>query len=277
MATPLGFPRRYFVLFLSILLIALVALSVKIRLVETVSEHLHVTHVEPPLPKAEPSPEPEPEPEPEPMPVVEIFPAALDNKIPEILALNRAPKDHHLTPLFIGFTRNWPMLQQAVVSYITAGWPAGDIYVVDNTGVMDSNELGLLTMQNPFYVDYPRLRQLGVNILITSTLFTFAQLQNYYIYTSVEKKWPHFYWSHMDSVALSDEDKTPYRSLYQGILDAWKEMSHEERWAIKFFAYDHLALVNVQAFKEVGAWDTQIPFYHTGDEPSTRELGFSSN
>lgn len=268
MATPLSFPRRYFLLFLSIILIAFVTLSIKIHLVETLSEHLNPA---PPPPPPPPVPEPVPEPEPEPLPVVEIFPDAANGDIPEILALNRPPKDHpQVTPLFIGFTRNWPMLQQTVVSYITAGWPSEDIYVVDNTGVMDSNELGLLTLQNPFFVDYPRLRTLGVNILTTPTLFTFAQLQNYFIYTSIQKKWPHFYWSHMDSVALSDEDRTPYRSLYQGIIDAWNEMDHDERWATKFFAYDHLALVNVAAFKEVGAWDTQIPFYHTDCDMHSR-------
>ncbi len=45
------------------------------------------------------------------------------------------------TPLFIGFTTNWLMLQQAIVSYIAAGWPPSQIYVMENTGVMDSNVL----------------------------------------------------------------------------------------------------------------------------------------
>jgi hypothetical protein len=36
-----------------------------------------------------------------------------------------------------------------------------------------------------------------------------------------------------------------------------------QRWAQRFFSYDRLALVNVEAFLEVGAWDTMIPFYMT--------------
>ena len=35
------------------------------------------------------------------------------------------------------------------------------------------------------------------------------------------------------------------------------------RWAMRFFSYDRLALVNVAAFVEVGGWDTLIPFYTT--------------
>jgi hypothetical protein len=31
------------------------------------------------------------------------------------------------------------------------------------------------------------------------------------------------------------------------------------RWAIRFFAYDRLALVNKEAYIEVGGWDTMIP------------------
>ena len=78
------------------------------------------------------------------------------------------------TPLFIGFTRNWRLLQQAVVSYITAGWPPEDIYIVENTGVMKSNANGQLSLQNPFFLKHTRLDMLGVNVLITPTLITFC-------------------------------------------------------------------------------------------------------
>lgn len=49
-------------------------------------------------------------------------------------------------PLVIGFTRNWPMLLRTVVSYITAGWPAEQIYVVENTGMQQANARGQLTL-----------------------------------------------------------------------------------------------------------------------------------
>ncbi|KAG0640481.1 hypothetical protein HOY80DRAFT_1068888 [Tuber brumale] len=145
----------------------------------------------------------------------------------------------------VGFHKStlyWPILQQSVVSYITAGWPPVNIYVVDNTGTMDSNELGLSTLQNPFFIDYLRLRTLGVNIITALTLLTFAH--------------------HMDSAMLSHEEQQPYRSLYQRIIENRNSMNETEKWAIKFFfAYGHLALVNVAAYKDVGGWDTQIPFY----------------
>jgi hypothetical protein len=90
--------------------------------------------------------------------------------------MERPPNPHvkENTPLFIGFTRNWRLIQQVVVSYITSGWPAEDIYVVENTGVMDSDALGLLPLQNPFFLNHTRLQMLGVNVLVTPTLLTFA-------------------------------------------------------------------------------------------------------
>jgi hypothetical protein len=69
----------------------------------------------------------------------EIFPLAKEGGIPKINGKNVAKDVGMKTPLFIGFGRNWNQLQQAVVSYITAGWPADQIIIVDNTGVMDSN------------------------------------------------------------------------------------------------------------------------------------------
>lgn len=68
-------------------------------------------------------------------------------------------------PLLIGFTRNWPLLLQCVSSYIVAGWPADEIYVVENTGTMDANERGLLGLQNPFFMNRSQLGMLGVNVV----------------------------------------------------------------------------------------------------------------
>jgi hypothetical protein len=66
----------------------------------------------------------------------------------------------------VGFTRNWPQLLQCVVSYIAAGWPPEDIYVVENTGVMHANREGQLTLQNPFYLNHTQLAMLGVKVII---------------------------------------------------------------------------------------------------------------
>lgn len=184
---------------------------------------------------------------------------------PEILAANHPPPDAPSTPLFIGFTRNWLLLQQSVVSYIAAGWPATDIYVVDNSGTMDSNKLNLLSLQNPFFVNCTRLDQLGVHVLTTPALLSFSQLQNYFLWTAIEKGWDHYWWSHMDSVVVSWEDRVPYMSLHQNILKDWHEVSSVQprKWGLKFFRYDRLALVNVVAYKDVGGWDAHIPFYNS--------------
>lgn len=70
-----------------------------------------------------------------------------------------------MAPLLIGFTRNWPLLLQCVSSYIAAGWPAEEIYVVENTGTMDANERELLGLQNPFFMNRTQLGMLGVNVV----------------------------------------------------------------------------------------------------------------
>ncbi|KAH8656602.1 hypothetical protein BGZ60DRAFT_417315 [Tricladium varicosporioides] len=213
-----------------------------------------------------------------PPPILENFPlAAIAHSaadLPPVPSFNAPPSPHILekTPLFIGFTRNWRVLQQAVVSYITSGWPPEDIYVVENTGVMDSNKRGLLSLQNPFFLNHTRLSLLGVNVLVTPTLLTFAQLQNFYIFTSIEKEWPHYFWSHMDIVSVSYEDRyrethnySDFKSVYKNCVKSLRNVTAAgaPHWAMRFFSYDRLALVNVASFVEVGGWDTLIPFYMT--------------
>ena len=256
-----------------------------------------------PTPSAKPS-----------LPIVDNFPLAQTAHsvadLPPIPSWNLPPNPHvqEKTPLLIGFTRNWRILQQCVVSYVTAGWPPEDIYVVENTGVMDSNTRNLLSLQNPFFLNHTRLELLGVNVLVTPTLFTFAQLQNFYLWTALQNKWSQYFWSHMDVLALSWEDggigrdrKPPpeageFKSLYQRAVDILRETNETDwapakgreydnshgppenwgekieqpptseqltpkRWAARFFAYDHLAVVQTKAYEEVGGWDTSIPFY----------------
>lgn len=209
-----------------------------------------------------------------PPPITDNFPLAAKSSspadLPPIPSWN-APPDPHIpesTPLFIGFTRNWRLIQQVVVSYITAGWPASDIYVIENTGVMNSNREGKLTLQNPFFLDHHRLTKvLGINVIQTPTLFTFAQLQNFYVYTALERNWTHYFWAHMDTVMVSDEEwpEEPWKPVYTRAVDALRE-TLDPAWgplATRWFAYDTLALVRTQAFVDVGGWDTMIPFYMT--------------
>ncbi|EPE07633.1 hypothetical protein F503_00355 [Ophiostoma piceae UAMH 11346] len=219
------------------------------------------------------------------------------------------PRQHNTatrTPLFIGFTRNWPLLLQCVASYMAAGWPARDIYVVENTGTMGANKAGRLSLQNPFFANHTQLvESLGVNIIETPTLFSFAQLQNFYLYTAQQMGWPHFFWSHQDAVVFSeagyvDTDNDDVvgvsvedgdgvaspalaflhykRSLHHRALATLKILTRDSddsgdregkqrrkgrKWATHFFDYDRLTLVNVEAYMDVGAWDTHIPYYAT--------------
>lgn len=188
----------------------------------------------------------------------------------EIAPYNLAPDDRKATPLFIPFTRNYKLLEQAVASYVSAGWPREEIIVVDNSGVMDANVEGLLTRDNPFFLDYEKLlRGYGVNVLRTPAMLTFSQLQNYYINQALIRKWPYFFWSHQDVVLLSDEKTLPYKSAYRRLvmdLDAFLKSNEEdpEKWAIRWYHFDWLTLVNTAAMRDVGAWDNFIP-YHQSD------------
>lgn len=195
--------------------------------------------------------------------------------VPEI---NRPPKVHvaEKTPLLIGFTRNWPQLLQCVTSYIAAGWPAEDIYIVENTGVMYANRDNKLTLQNPFYLNHTQLHMLGANVIVSPTLLSFAQLQNYYSWIALENDWSDFFWSHQDVVAFSFEkefrshldDKSIENanySLYKRAVAILRYLQQPgiPKWANHFFAYDHLTLVHRDAVLDVGGWDTHIPFYST--------------
>ena len=228
-------------------------------------------HVESPLSTEPPKPLYLPE-VPSSSPTVDNFHVAGRAKspvdLPQVPEWNRPPTPHveEDTPLLIGFTRNWRLLQQVVTSYITAGWPPEDIYVVENTGTMFSNRDGLLSLQNPFYMDHQRLTNIfRVNVITTPARLTFAQLQNFYIYTAQQKGWSHYWWSHEDvvAVAVEDLDEKPYRSLYGRAIEVLRELRNDEKVAMRWFAYDLLELVRTQSLVDVGGWDSFIPFYMT--------------
>ncbi|THY86163.1 hypothetical protein D6C95_07669, partial [Aureobasidium pullulans] len=150
------------------------------------------------------------------------------------------------TPLFISFTRNNAMLLQTLRSYISSGWPASDIIIIDNSGTMNANPLSLLSTSNPFYLDYKTLRE------------------NFYIRTAIAMDWQHFFWSHMDIVVLPTSTQ-PYKSFYAQVLQVLSNVTTlsetGQPWALRFFNYDFLTLVNVEAMKAIGHWDTFIPYY----------------
>ncbi|KAL2132202.1 hypothetical protein VTI74DRAFT_4089 [Chaetomium olivicolor] len=219
-------------------------------------------------PKIYKSPKEPSAPIPDPFPLLSHNPPPKRNilRAPKI---NRPPKRHYpeQTPLFVGFTRNWPQLLQCVVSYIAAGWPPEDIYVVENTGVMFANKEGKLTLQNPFYLNHTQLGILGVNVIITPTLLTFSQLQNFYLWTALTRSYAYFFWSHQDLIVFSNETATsqhaPHASLYTNAVRTLRRLTAPSapKWAHHFFDYDHLTLVHRDAVLSVGGWDTHIPYY----------------
>jgi hypothetical protein len=185
---------------------------------------------------------------------------------PKVPQWNSPPETHvsEPTPLFIAFTRNWLILQQSAVSFITAGWPPEDIYVVENTGTMDAYKNRKLSLRNPFYINYYRLTELfSVNVLSTPTLLSFVQLQNFFLCTAISNRYPTYFWAHMDTVAISHEKDKPYRSVYNRFVEVMREPVSPKfgrRWAVRFFAYGRLSLVNTATFEDIGGWDAHIPF-----------------
>ncbi|EWC48909.1 hypothetical protein DRE_00214 [Drechslerella stenobrocha 248] len=149
----------------------------------------------------------------------------LDETSAVIREAHRLIQQTPLTPLFVPFTRNGMMLHQTVSSYIAAGWPREQIYVIDNSGTMDANARGRLSETNPFFLNYTLLRgQYGVNVVRTPTLLTFSQLQNYLLATAMGRGWKYFYWTHQDVAALSDETAKPFRSLYENVVRSLIEL-----------------------------------------------------
>lgn len=225
-----------------------------------------------------------------PPPVRDPFPLLSTSTPPPIPRWNQPRpnlhKDYDLPtppPLLIGFTRTWPILLQAVVSYITAGWPPEQIYVVENTGVQMANARGQLSLQNPFFLNHTQLAALGVHVIQTPVLLTFAQLQNFFLHLATAHDWPYYFWSHQDVLTLSYEagldgvtppyNQPGYKTVYELGCDALRDARRADpRWGVRFFAYDHLALVNPAAYADAGGWDVMIPFYMTDCDMHSRVL-----
>ncbi|KAI0156363.1 hypothetical protein GGR57DRAFT_501426 [Xylariaceae sp. FL1272] len=230
---------------------------------------------EPPHPRYKPKPAFTPP------PISDPFPSLATSTPPPIPSYNVPEKDgwkkyglEVAPPLLIGFTRSYPMLLQTVVSYITAGWPPEQIYVVENTGMQQANTRGQLTLQHPWFLNHTALNKLGVNIIQTPVLLSFAQLQNFYLSLSYTHAWPYYFWSHMDVLALGHEDgvenhsppagEPGYKSLYTLCIEELnRTLATDSRWATRFFAYDWLTLTNPRAVEDVNGWDTLIPYYMT--------------
>lgn len=242
---------------------------------------LGITSVDNDLPY---TPKYKPKPDWTPPPVRDPFPLLETSMPPPVPPWNVPKKNLHekynmnyAPPLFIGFTRGYPLLLQTVVSYITAGWPPEQIYVIENTGAYNANKQGNLTLQNPFYLNWAALGKLKVNIVQAPVRLNFAQLQNFYTSLAHDRDWPYYFWSHQDVVAFSEEDGNPhysesgYMTIYERALMVLEQtVTSDNHWAARFFAYDYLTLVNRAAYTAVGGWDTWIPFYATDCDMHSR-------
>lgn len=85
----------------------------------------------------------------------------------------------------------------------------------------------------------------------------------------------------VDVLALGYEDGlenvTPragepgYKSLYTlSLEEVNRTITTDDRWALRFFAYDHLTLQNPRALEDIGGWDTLIPYYMTDCDTYSR-------
>lgn len=209
------------------------------------------------------------------------FPAQGNEYLPNVASYNLPPIRRPRTPLLIPFTRNNEMMKQTVLGYIAGGWPREDIVILDNSGTLDANSRKQLSGSNPFFLDYEMFRyRYGVSILQTPVLLNFAQLQNYMLQMALTRSWPYFFWSHMDVGILGYEEQTPYKSFYMRVLDTLTDaMATDSNWAVKWFEFDYLSLVNVEAWKKIGLWDVFIPYYATDCDAygRLRMLGFTTD
>ncbi len=191
-------------LFLSIVILVLIAL--RTSAVQDSFSRFKTNHIDTIIndnKNESPHPSYKPAPSYTPPPVSDPFPALATSTPPPIPSYNVPEKDgwkkYGLSvapPLIIGFTRSWPMLLQTVVSYITAGWPPEQIFVVENTGMQQANARGQLSLQHPWYLNHTALAKLGIHIIQTPVLLSFAQLQNFYLSLSYAHDWPYYFWSH---------------------------------------------------------------------------------
>jgi hypothetical protein len=82
------------------------------------------------------------------------------------------------------------------------------MHIFEMRAQLRSNELGLLALQNPFYLNHTsiRLHMYGVNIITIPTPLSFSRLENFYLWTAIQHTYTTYFWGHMDVVAVSFED-----------------------------------------------------------------------
>jgi len=55
-----------------------------------------------------------------------------------------------------------------------------------------------------------------------------------------------------------------YRTIYENCLAELQDtLERGERWGMRWYQYDHLTLVNLEAFEAVGGYDSLIPYYNS--------------
>jgi hypothetical protein len=68
----------------------------------------------------------------------------------------------------------------------------------------------------------------------------------------------------MDVGILSKEDIMPYKPFYHRVLGIPAEQEEPgKKWAVKFFDFDNLVLINTDSWRTIGHWDVLILYYAT--------------
>lgn len=159
-------------------------------------------------------------------------------KLPPIPSWNAPPTLHvrEDTPLLIPYTGNWLLLQQTVISFITSGWPASDIHVINNAPHTDGIAPGLDI--------YRLLAVYRIQVLATPGPLSAGQLRSWMLQTAVEKGWAWYFVAPDSVVALSDEgfvspQNRNYTTLYRhSVAHVRKVAAANEKWARAILAAD---------------------------------------
>jgi hypothetical protein len=109
--------------------------------------------------------------------------------------------------------------------------------------------------------------------MVTPALYSFAHLQNLYLYEAIRTDWTHYFWSHLHVLLQSWEDRELYKLLYTRAVDATRESfapgyaryanGNDNIWALRYLSYDWLTFMNTVTMIELGGWDAMISYYGT--------------
>ena len=106
------------------------------------------------------------------------------------------------------------------------------------------------------------INKYGVSrVLALPFQMTFSQIQNTMAFIAKSEGYDIYFGGHQDTIILPLSDR-PVDNFYNLTQQCLRNISaREPRWGVIYFHYDWLAAVRLQAFKDVGGFDTYIPHY----------------